>query len=106
MSELVVEVHVPLVPQPGLSADEYQFPWIETVEEFLSGLEDAGRAELFDDGEEWGDEYLFFVWQAPEPELIALARRIADLPGVPEGVYAVVTDDDSEEMGAGRRVEL
>jgi hypothetical protein len=49
VSELVFEFHVPVVPQPGLSAD---------------------------------------------------------LPCVPEGVYAVVTDDASEEMGAGRRVEL
>ncbi|KHK98446.1 hypothetical protein LK09_05470 [Microbacterium mangrovi] len=106
MTELVVEVHVPLVPQPGVSADEYPFPWIETVEEFLQGLEDSGRGETFDDGEELDDEYLFFVWQAPESELIALARRIADLPGVPEGVYAVVTDTESEQMGVGRRVEL
>jgi hypothetical protein len=61
---------------------------------------------VFDDAQELGDEYLFFVWRASEPELIALARRIADLSGVPEGVYAVVTDDDLEELGAGRRVEL
>lgn len=106
MSELVVEVHVPLVPQPGLSADEYQFPWIDTVEQFLAELEDSGRGEMFDDGEELADEYVFFVWQAAERELVALARRIADLPGVPEGVYAVVTDDDSEQTGTGRRVEL
>ncbi|MDG4804543.1 hypothetical protein [Micromonospora sp. WMMD980] len=32
MAELIVEVHVPLVPATGLAADAYPFPWIDDVE--------------------------------------------------------------------------
>ena len=108
MSDLVVEIHVPLTPAVGLAEGEYPFPWIETIEEgFLFQLEEgSGSGEVYDDGEQLGDEYLFFVWNAPEDALIELARRVAQLPGVPEGVYAIVTDTDSEEMGTGRRVDL
>ena len=106
MSDLVVEVHVPLVPTPGLEEGEYAFPWIDDIEAFLFDLEGDPRGELFDDGEEWGEEYLFFIWQGSEESLLGLARAIANLPGVPGGVYAVVTDTDSTEMGTGRRVDL
>lgn len=40
-----------------------------------------------------------------EDALLAVAARVAALPGVPEGVFAVITDEDSPEIGAGRRVE-
>lgn len=108
MSDLVVEIHVPLTPVEGLAEGDYPFPWIETIEEgFLFQLEEgSGAGEVFDDGEELGDEYLFFVWNGPEDALIELARQVANLPGVPQGVYAVVTSSDAEEMGKGRRVEL
>ena len=106
MSDLVVEVHVPLTPVEGLGEGEYPFPFLETIENFLFELDGSGRGEMWDDGEQLDDEYLFFVWQASEPELLALTRRIADLPGVPSGVYAVVTDSESTEMGAGRRVDI
>ncbi len=108
MSDLVVEIHVPLTPAAGLAEGEYPFPWIETIEEgFLFQLEEgSGSGEVYDDGEQLGDEYLFFVWNAPEDALIELARRVAQLPGVPDGAYAIVTDTDSEEMGTGRRVDL
>ncbi len=108
MSDLVVEIHVPLTPTEGLAEGDYPFPWIETIEEgFLFQLEEgSGSGEVFDDGEELGDEYLFFVWNAPEDALIELARQVANLPGVPHGVYAVVTSSDAGEMGTGRRVEL
>ncbi|WP_288872830.1 hypothetical protein [uncultured Microbacterium sp.] len=67
MSDLVVEIHVPLTPAEGLAEGDYPFPWIETIEEgFLFQLEEgSGSGEVFDDGEELGDEYLFFVWNAP-----------------------------------------
>lgn len=97
----MVEIHVPLVPQ----ADEGQFAWIDSVEEFLVGMEDEGRGEVYDDGEEFGEEYLFFVWNAPESELLAIAREVARLDGVPAGVYARVTDTDAD-MGEGRRIDL
>ncbi|WP_430867547.1 glutamyl-tRNA amidotransferase [Demequina aurantiaca] len=105
MSELVVEVHVPLVPGEGVPEDEYQYPWIDTVYDFVMEL-DGEHGEMYDDGEELGDEYVFFVSGATEDELVGLAREIAALPGVPDGVFAVVTDSDSEEMGTGRVVKL
>jgi hypothetical protein len=108
MSDIVVEIHVPLVAAEGLGPDDYPFPWIEAIEEgFLFRLEEgAGAGEVYDDGEELDGEYLFFVWNAPEDALIDLASQVAHLPGVPDGVYAVVTTTVSEEMGAGRRVDL
>ncbi|MGA7147526.1 MAG: hypothetical protein WBX17_03430 [Microbacterium sp.] len=107
MAELVVEIHVPLTPMKGLGEGEYPLPFLETIENFLFGLDEVdGGGEMYDDGEQLDAEYLYFVWQASENELIDLARRIADLPGVPAGVYAVVTDSESEEMGVGERVTL
>ena len=103
MAELLVEIHVPLTPTDVPEGD-YPFPWIDSVMDFLVGL-DGERGEMYDDGEELGDEYLFFVAGASESELIALARQVANLPGVPTGVYATVTDTDAD-MGGGRRVDL
>ncbi|WP_269814327.1 hypothetical protein [Lentzea terrae] len=37
---------------------------------------------------------------------MATASRTAKLDGVPPGVYAMVTDDEAEEFGLGRRVDL
>ena len=72
--------------------------------EFLFQL-DGSQGETYDDGEELGEEYLFFIHGAPEADLISLARQVAHLPGVPSGVYATVTDTDAD-MGGGTRVEL
>ena len=102
--ELVVEVHVPFERMPGADDDESDYPYLETIEEYLFAL-DGEHGEMYDDAEEFGDEYLFFVSGASEPELIALARQIAALPGVPSGVYVTVTDSDAD-MGSGRVVEL
>ena len=74
MSELLVEIHVPLVPLAG----EAHLSWIDDVEELLSGVEDEGRGEVYDDGEELGEEYLFFVWNAPESDLLGIAREVVD----------------------------
>jgi hypothetical protein len=38
---MVVEVHVPLPPMPGLPDGSHPFPWIEEVEDLLSGLDDG-----------------------------------------------------------------
>ena len=72
--------------------------------EFLFEL-DGDRGEMYDDGEELGDEYLFFVAGAPESDLIGLARQISGLPEVPSGAYATMTDTEAD-MGGGRRVDL
>jgi len=105
VSDLVVEIHVPLLPAPNTAEGEYQYPWIDTVMEYLLDL-DGERGEMYDDGEEDGDEYLFFVSGAPEDDLLALAREVAALHDVPAGVYAMVTDTDAAEFGTGRRVDL
>lgn len=105
MSDLLVEIHVPLVPTADVKADDYQFPWIETIEEFLFGLEGGERGEMYDDSEELGEEYLFFVWGATESDLLDIAREITRLPGVPAGAYAHITDTDAD-MGEGQRVDL
>lgn len=103
MSELLVEVHVPLTPS-DVGPGEYAFPWIDSIMEYLFEL-DGSRGEMYDDGEELGEEYLFFIYGAREADLISVAREIANLPGVPAGVYATVTDTDAD-MGGGTRVEL
>lgn len=104
VSELIVEIHVPLVRDPNAGPRDYPFPWIEDVDQFLAGL-DGGAGEEYDDGEELGNEYLFFVSSAPEAQLIDLARQVARLPRVPSGVYVTVNTEDGD-MGTGRRVEL
>lgn len=104
MAELVVEIHVPLTPTADAGDDDYPFPWIDYVDEFLASL--AGReGEQYDDGEEVGEEYVFFVSGAAELQLLALAQQVASLPGVPPGTYAVVTDT-SGLLSEGRRVDL
>ncbi|MBT2518288.1 hypothetical protein [Agromyces sp. ISL-38] len=105
MAEIVVEIHVPLIAATGVAEGEYPFSWIDTIEEYIVQL-DGERGEIYDDGEEFGEEYLFFVAGAPEAELLALAAAVAVLPGVPGGVYAMVTDSTALEFGLGRRVEL
>ncbi|WP_433833057.1 hypothetical protein ACQP2E_17815 [Actinoplanes sp. CA-015351] len=102
MAEIMVEIHVPLTPAPGGP----QFRWIDTIEDFLIELEDEGAAESYDDGEEFGDHYVFFINGGTEQALLAAASRVATLDGVPAGAFAVVTDDEADEMGAGRRVSL
>jgi hypothetical protein len=102
----VVEIHVPLVPAPGTAPGAYPFPWIDQVEDFLVKLEDEGTVEVYDDGEECGDSYLFFLAGANEASLLAAASRVATLGGVPAGAFAVVTDDGAPECGMGRRVDL
>jgi hypothetical protein len=103
---MVVEIHVSLLPMPGLSDGSYPFPWIQEVEDFLSDLEDQGDLEVFDEGAENGDVYIFFLTGASEEDLLAVASRVATLPGIPAGTIAVVSDDEAEEFGLGRQVAL
>ena len=101
-AELIVELHIPLTPTPGIGEDEYRFPWIHEVEDAIAELEDNDVLENHDDGEEWEGEYVFFLSGSSEDRLIAAAGRLANLDRVPAGAYAVVT----EEGAAGRRIEL
>ncbi|MFE2972853.1 hypothetical protein ACFXKC_56960 [Streptomyces sp. NPDC059340] len=103
---MVVEIHVPLLPTPGLPDGSYSIPWIEEVEDFLSDLEDQGDVEVFDEGEEDVYVYVFFVTGAGEGDLLAVASRVATLPGVSAGTIAVVSSDEAEDFGLGRHVAL
>ena len=102
---LLVEIHVPLPTTDEVEAGEQEHPfvWIEEVEEFLAGLDEL---EIFDDGEEYGEVYVFFIAGADERTLLGAASRAAVLQGVPGGAFAMVTDDAAEEFGMGRRVDL
>lgn len=104
---LLVEIHIP-VPTPEeveSGAQEHPVVWIERVEDFLA--ERHGEAlEVFDDGEQYGDVYIFFIAAADEQTLLRAASQVAALDGVPTGAFAMVTDDAAEEFGMGRRVDL
>ncbi|WP_084965966.1 hypothetical protein [Thermoactinospora rubra] len=106
MADTVVEIHVPLRETPDRSETSYPFPWIDAIEEFLTEAEEQGLAEVFDDGEEFGDVYVFSITGAGEDRLLEIASRAAALDGVPGGAFAMVTDDEAEEFGLGRRVDL
>nr|WP_221383151.1 hypothetical protein [Actinoplanes polyasparticus] len=102
---LLVEIHVPLPSLEEMESGQQPHPvvWIDEVQEFLAGLEEG---EEFDDGEEYGDVYVFFIAGADESTLLRAASRVAALEGVPSGAFAMVTDDEAEEFGMGRRVDL
>lgn len=106
MAKLVVEIHVPLLPAPGLADDEYLFPWIDDVQDFLAGLDEHGDVQEYDDGEEDEGFYIFFVTGSGESALLRVASEVAALDRVPAGAFAMVTDDEAEEFGMGRHVEL
>ena len=99
-----VEIHVPLVP--GGAGGSYPYPWIDRVEDFLFDLEEQGVVEVFDDGEQWGGAYIFFIAGARTPDLLAAASRVAALDGVPAGAFAMVTNERAADFGMGRRVDL
>lgn len=103
LMEIVVEIHVPLREAAGTAEGSCLFPWIDQVEDFLA---EQKAAEVYDDGEEYGEAYVFFIAGAAEEDLLAVASRAAGLADVPSGVFAMVTSDEAEEIGLGRRVEL
>jgi hypothetical protein len=96
MAQLIVEIHVPLVDTGVRSPDnpDYAYGWIFEVEEYLASHEDDGGYEVYDDGEELGNAYLFFLTGADERTLLSVARDV------------VVTDDEAEETGVGQRAPL
>lgn len=106
--QLVVEIHLPLNGAGGIAPGDpgYEFGWIDDIEDFLDDESSDGSFDIYDDGEEIGAAYVFFVAGAPEEVLLRVAADVAALPGVPSGAFAVVTDDKSEEIGTGRRVAL
>jgi hypothetical protein len=93
-----VEIHVPLTPLIGLPEGEDPFPWIDEVMDYIAELDERGEAALYDDGGEFGDVYVFLINAASEERLLAVAARIADLPGVPAGLR-----DGDRRRGRGVR---
>lgn len=104
---LLVEIHIPVPNPEEVEAGEHEHPivWIEKVEDYLAKLH-GEELEVFDDGEQDGDVYIFFIAAADELTLLRAASRVALLDGVPAGAFAMVTDDAAEEFGMGRRVDL
>lgn len=94
---LLVEIHIPM------TADD---EWIDDVGDFMIDLEEELGLEEYDDGEEFGDVYLFFIAGASERTLLAAASRVATRAGVPAGAFAMVTDTNAPRYGMGRRVNL
>ena len=106
--QLVVEIHLPTRGDGGVLPGErgYAFAWIDEVEEFLEDESSDGSFEIYDVGEDFVETYVFFISGASEELLLSVAARVASLPGIPSGAFAVVTDDQAEEFGAGRRIPL
>ena len=96
MAIIVVEIHVPAAGDGA---------WIEDVEDLLADLEDNGDVEVYDDAERVGDAHVFYLTGKRSQDLLAIAARVAGRPDVPQGAFAIVTDDKSAH-GTGRRVPL
>ena len=95
---VMVEIHIPM------TADH---EWIDDVGDFMIDLEEELGIEEHDDGEEFGDVYIFFIAGASERTLLlAAASRVAIREGVPAGSFAMVTDTAAPSFGLGRRVKL
>jgi thioredoxin reductase len=103
---LVVEIHVPLTPDLNAAEGENPFPWIDDLSDLVSEIEESGEAFVVEEGDEFEGHYVVVITGADERELLGIANRVGNLPGVPTGVFAVVTDDDAEELGQGRREDI
>ena len=103
---LVVEIHLPLTPDTSVAESEDPFPWIEDVSEAVAEIEESGDAFIVDEGDEFDGCYVVVITGADESILLSIAGRLATLPGAPTGVFAMVTDDEADELGLGRRVDI
>ena len=106
MATLVVEIHVPLTPDRNVTEGENPFPWIEDLQEFTQELEEAGDVFVVEEGDEYDGAYVIVITGAEESALLGVANRVASLPGIPTGVFAMLTDDEAEELGQGTRVDV
>jgi hypothetical protein len=94
---VMVEIHIPV------TADG---EWVDDVGDFMIDLEEEFGLEEVEDGEESGDEYIFFIAGASERTLLKAASRVATREGVPSGAFAMVTDTAAPMVGLGRLVNL
>jgi hypothetical protein len=106
MATLVVEVHVPLTADRNVGEGENPFPWIEDLHEFTQELEESGDVFIVEEGDEFDGAYVIVITGAEESALLGVANRVASLPGIPTGVFAMLTDDEAEELGQGTRVDV
>ncbi|WP_433009100.1 hypothetical protein [Kribbella sp. CA-294648] len=106
--ELIVEIHVPLTETGNVlpGGHGYAHGWIDDIEEFLEDESSDGSFEIYDGAEELDGAYIFFIAGAPAEDLLRVAANVAALPAVPPGAFAVITNDQSEEMGTGHHVAL
>lgn len=105
-AELVVEIHVPLTPDANAAEGETRFPWIESLVEFTNELDEGGEIFVVEEGDVFNDAYVIVITGADEATLTGVASRVANLPGIPTGVFAMITDADAEELGQGTTVEI
>ncbi|WP_432939973.1 hypothetical protein ACQPXM_30605 [Kribbella sp. CA-253562] len=84
---LVVEVQVPVTDEA------YGDEWIDEVDGFLADEASDGSFVVQDVSTGEGDVHVFVLSGASEEELLAVAERVAGLPGVPTGVVAYVMAD-------------
>jgi nitrate reductase NapAB chaperone NapD len=103
---LVVEIHVPLTPDHNAPEGENPFPWIDDVSELVAEIEESGEVFVVDEGDEFDGSYVVVVTGGEEAALLTIANRVANLPGVPTGVFAMVTTDEADELGQGRREDI
>lgn len=103
---LVVEIHVPLTPDHNAPEGENPFPWIDDVSQLVGEIEESGDAFVVEEGDEWEGAYVIVITGGDESTLLSIANRVANLPGVPTGVFAMVTDDEADELGQGRREDI
>lgn len=106
MATTVVEIHVPLTPDTTVGEGEDRFPWIADLEQFVEDLEEEGEIFVVETGDEFEGSYVIVVTGAGEQELLAVANRVGNLPGIPSGVVAFVTDDEADDLGQGQQVEI
>ncbi|WP_305783801.1 hypothetical protein [Symbioplanes lichenis] len=95
---VLVEIHVPL------TGDVVE--WVDDIGDYLIDLEEELGIEEHDDGEEYGDVYIFFIAGANERTLLKAASRVATRKGVPAGAFAMVTNTNAPQFGLGRKVRL
>ncbi|WP_306204747.1 hypothetical protein [Actinoplanes sp. RD1] len=95
---VLVEIHVPLT---GDVVD-----WVDDIGDYLIDLEEELGIEEYDDGEEYGDVYIFFIAGVNERTLLRAASRVATRKGVPAGAFAMVTNTNAPQFGMGRKVPL
>jgi thioredoxin reductase len=105
-STLVLEIHIPLTADRTVGEGENPYPWIEGVSEFVSELDESGDAFVVDEGDEFDGSYVVVLTGADESGLLSIATRLANQPGMPTGIFAMVTDDEAEELGQGRREDI